>query len=125
HFTVADFTAKTRAAGRADRPIWTVPQFFKFTSDSRMLTAGELRSHAVMAIVQGAHGRVSWDIGVNGRRHLDAAAEAASVVGAQVRLPAAAGDPHVAECRQQRERVEGRALAARQWRIVERHLRAL
>ena len=56
HFTVADFTAKTRAAGRADRPIWMVLQFFKFTSDSRMLTAGELRSHAVMAIVEGAQG---------------------------------------------------------------------
>jgi hypothetical protein len=79
HFTVADFTAKLRAAGRADRPVWTVLQFFKFTSDSRMLTAGELRSHAVMAIVEGAQGLFWWDIGVNGLRQLAAAAVSTSM----------------------------------------------
>jgi hypothetical protein len=72
HFIVADFTSKARAAARADRPIWTVLQFFKFTSDSRMPTPGELRAHAVMAIVEGAQGLMWWDIGVNGLRQQDA-----------------------------------------------------
>jgi hypothetical protein len=73
HFTVADFTSKLRAAAKPDRPVWTVLQFFKFTSNSRMLTANELRAHAVMAIVEGAEGLFWWDIGVNGLRQLDAA----------------------------------------------------
>ena len=71
HFTVADFTAQLRAAAPADRPIWSVLQFFKFTSDSRMPSESELRSHAVMAIVEGAQGIFWWDIGVNGLRQLD------------------------------------------------------
>jgi hypothetical protein len=72
HFIVADFTSKLRAAAKPDRPVWTVLQFFKFTSNSRMLTASELRAHAVMSIVEGAQGLMWWDIGVNGLRQLDA-----------------------------------------------------
>jgi len=72
HFIVADFTSKLRAAAKPDRPIWTVLQFFKFTSNSRMPTAAELRAHAVMAIVEGAQGLFWWDIGVNGLQQLDA-----------------------------------------------------
>ncbi len=79
HFIVADFTAQLRAVARADRPIWSVLQFFKFTSNSRMPTAGELRSHAVMAIVEGAQGLFWWDIGVNGLRQLDANTVSASM----------------------------------------------
>jgi len=79
HFIVADFTSKLRAVAPANRPIWTVLQFFKFTSDSRMPTAAELRAHAVMAIVEGAQGLFWWDIGVNGLRQLDAATVSTSM----------------------------------------------
>ena len=72
HFTVADFTSKMRAAAKPNRPIWSVLQFFKFTSNSRMPTPDELRAHAVMSIVEGAQGIFWWDIGVNGLRRLDA-----------------------------------------------------
>jgi hypothetical protein len=68
HFIVADFVSKLRAVARPDRPVWSVLQFFQFTSDSRMPTPDELRTHAVMAIVEGAHGIFWWDIGVNGLR---------------------------------------------------------
>ncbi len=71
HFIVADFTARLRAAARGNRPVWTVLQFFKFTTDSRMPTQGELRTHAVMAVVEAAQGLFWWDIGVNGLRQLD------------------------------------------------------
>src|SRR5207247_1729199 len=54
------------------RPVWTVLQFFQFTSDSRLPTPAELRAHAVMAIVEGAQGLFWWDIGANGLRQLDA-----------------------------------------------------
>jgi Big-like domain-containing protein len=72
HFVVADFTARLRAKAPPTRPIWTVLQFFQFTTDSRLPTAGELRAQAVMAIVEGAQGLFWWDIGVNGLRQLDA-----------------------------------------------------
>jgi hypothetical protein len=72
HFIVADFTSKMRAVAKPNRPIWSVHQFFKFTSNSRMPTPDELRAHAVMAIVEGAQGILWWDIGVNGLRRLDA-----------------------------------------------------
>jgi hypothetical protein len=72
HFTVADFTSKARAAAKPDQPVWTVLQFFKFTSNSRMPTPGELRAHAVMSIVEGAQGLFWWDIGANGLRQQDA-----------------------------------------------------
>jgi hypothetical protein len=73
HFIVADFVSKLRAVARPNRPIWSVLQFFKFTTDSRMPTPEELRTHAVMSIVEGAQGIFWWDIGVNGLRRLDAA----------------------------------------------------
>ena len=79
HFIVADFTSKLATAAGASRPVWTVLQFFKFTSDSRMPTASELRAHAVMAIVEGAQGLFWWDIGVNGLRQLDAATVSTSM----------------------------------------------
>ena len=66
HFIVADFVSKLRAVAKPDRPVWSVLQFFKFTSDSRVPTADELRAHAVMSIVEGAQGIFWWDIGVNG-----------------------------------------------------------
>src|SRR5262249_12846862 len=66
HFIVADFTSKLRAVAAPNRPVWTVLQFFKFTSDSRVPTADEMRAHAVMSIVEGAQGIFWWDIGVNG-----------------------------------------------------------
>jgi hypothetical protein len=79
HFVVADFTAKLRAVAPTSRPIWSVLQFFKFTSDSRMPTEAELRAHAVMAIVEGAQGIFWWDIGVNGLRQLDASSVSTSM----------------------------------------------
>ena len=68
HFVVADYVSKLRAVAKPDRPVWSVHQFFKFTSDSRVPTADELRAHAVMAIVEGAQGIFWWDIGSNGLR---------------------------------------------------------
>jgi hypothetical protein len=73
HFIVGDFVSKLRAVSRPDRPVWSVLQFFKFTSDSRMPTADELRAHAVMSVVEGAQGIFWWDIGSNGLRKQDAA----------------------------------------------------
>ena len=64
HFTVADYVSKLRAVAKPNRPVWSVLQFFRFTSDSRMPTPEELREHAVMSIVEGAHGIFWWDIGV-------------------------------------------------------------
>jgi hypothetical protein len=72
HFIVADFVSKLRAVAKPDRPVWSVLQFFQFTTDSRMPTPEELRVHAVMSIVEGAQGIFWWDIGVNGLRRLDA-----------------------------------------------------
>ncbi len=72
HFTVADFTARLRAATPAGRPTWSVLQFFKFTSDSRLPTPQEMRAHAVMSIVEGAQGLWWWEVGTNGLRALDA-----------------------------------------------------
>jgi hypothetical protein len=68
HFVVADFVSKLRAAAKPNRPVWSVLQFFKFTSDSRVPTADELRAHAVMSIVEGAQGIFWWDVGTNGIR---------------------------------------------------------
>jgi len=73
HFIVADFVSKLRAVAKPDRPVWSVLQFFQFTTDSRLPTPEELRSHAVMSIVEGAQGIFWWDIGVNGLRQQDAA----------------------------------------------------
>jgi hypothetical protein len=74
HFMVADSVARLRAAVPADRPIWAVLQFFQFTTDSRQPTYEEMRSHAVMSIVEGAQGLWWWEIGRNGlRKRTDAA----------------------------------------------------
>jgi hypothetical protein len=68
HFTVADNVARLRAVVPRERPIWAVLQFFQFTSDSRQPTYEELRSHAVMSIVEGAQGLLWWELGPNGLR---------------------------------------------------------
>jgi hypothetical protein len=73
HFIVADFVSKLRAVAKPNRPVWSVLQFFKFTTNSRMPTPEEMRAHAVMSIVEGAKGIFWWDIGTNGLRRLDAA----------------------------------------------------
>ncbi len=72
HFIVGDFTAKLRWVAKPALPVWSVLQFFKFTSDSRLPTAAEMRAHAVMSIVEGAQGIWWWEIGTNGLRALDA-----------------------------------------------------
>ena len=72
HFVVGDFVSKLRAVAKPNRPIWSVLQFFKFTTDSRMPTPEEMRAHAVMSIVEGAQGIFWWDIGINGLRQLNA-----------------------------------------------------
>ena len=72
HFTVADYVSKLRAVAKPNRPVWSVLQFFTFTSDSRMPTPEEMRAPAVMSIVEGAQGIFWWDIGVNGLRQFDA-----------------------------------------------------
>jgi hypothetical protein len=72
HFMVADSVARLRAAVPPQRPIWAVLQFFQFTSDSRQPTYEEMRSHAVMSVVEGAQGLWWWEIGTNGLRKADA-----------------------------------------------------
>ena len=66
HFQVADYVAYAKSAVRDSRPIFSVLQFFKFTSDSRWPTPGEQRAHAIMSIVEGADGLFWWEIGQNG-----------------------------------------------------------
>jgi hypothetical protein len=82
HFMVADSVARLRAAVPADRPVWAVLQFFQFTTDSRQPTTDEMRSHAVMAIVEGAQGLWWWEIGRNGLRKRTDAATVARQMGA-------------------------------------------
>src|SRR5688572_22642195 len=66
HFQVADYVAYAKSAVRDSRPVFSVLQFFKFTSDSRWPTPGEQRAHAIMSIVEGADGLFWWEIGQNG-----------------------------------------------------------
>jgi hypothetical protein len=68
HFMVADNVARLRAVVPPERPIWAVLQFFQFTTDSRQPSLDELRTHAVMSIVEGAQGLLWWEIGTNGLR---------------------------------------------------------
>ena len=78
HFQVADFIAQlVQACG--SKPAISVLQFFKFTTDSRVPTESEYRSHAVMSIVEGAKGIMWWEIGINGIRH-----ESAGVVATEM-----------------------------------------
>jgi fibronectin type 3 domain-containing protein len=65
---VADWTAVTREAVMRARPFVTVLQFFKFTSTGRWPTLSEMRSHAYMAIVEGAQGLLWWSLGGNALR---------------------------------------------------------
>jgi len=71
HFMVADSVARLRAAVPPQRPIWSVLQFFQFTTESRQPTYDEMRTHAVMSIVEGAQGLWWWEIGSNGLRQAD------------------------------------------------------
>jgi hypothetical protein len=73
HFQVADFVAVTKHAYRDTRPVFSVLQFFKFTTDSRWPTFAEERAHAVMSIVEGAKGIFWWALGPAGLRKSDAA----------------------------------------------------
>jgi hypothetical protein len=65
HRMVADWTIRAREAVKGARPFMTVLQFFQFTSLGRWPTAAEMRSHAVMAIVEGAQGLWWWSLGDN------------------------------------------------------------
>ena len=73
HFMVADSVARLRAAVPAERPVWAVLQFFQFTTESRQPTYEEMRSHAIMSVVEGAQGIFWWEIGANGLRQADGA----------------------------------------------------
>jgi hypothetical protein len=68
HKQVADWTANSRNVVKDARPIMTVLQFFKFTSLGRWPTLAEMRSHAYMAIVEGAQGLWWWSLGDNALR---------------------------------------------------------
>jgi hypothetical protein len=63
HADVADQAALTRKAVMDARPFFTVLQFFKATDDGRWPTLSEMRSHAYMAIVEGAKGLFWWSVG--------------------------------------------------------------
>ncbi|MBI2219564.1 MAG: hypothetical protein HYU51_20010, partial [Candidatus Rokubacteria bacterium] len=79
HFQVADFVAVTKHAYRDTRPVFSVLQFFKFTTDSRWPTFAEERAHAIMSIVEGAKGIFWWALGPAGLRKSDAATVAAEM----------------------------------------------
>jgi len=68
HGQVGQWTASTRDAVKNARPFMTVLQFFKFTSQGRWPTLQEMRNHAWMAIVEGAHGLWWWSLGDNALR---------------------------------------------------------
>jgi len=70
HRQVADWTATSRNAVKDSRPIMTVLQFFKFTSQGRFPTLAEMRNHAWMAIVEGARGLWWWSLGDNALKNV-------------------------------------------------------
>jgi hypothetical protein len=70
HRTVGDWTARTREVVKDSRPIMTVLQFFKFTSQGRWPTRPEMRNHAWMAIVEGARGLWWWSLGDNALKNV-------------------------------------------------------
>jgi hypothetical protein len=70
HRTVGDWTARSREVVKDARPIMTVLQFFKFTSQGRWPTLQEMRNHAWMAIVEGARGLWWWSLGDNALRNV-------------------------------------------------------
>jgi hypothetical protein len=63
HADVADQAALTRKAVMNASPFFTVLQFFKATDNARWPTLSEMRSHAYMAIVEGAKGLFWWSVG--------------------------------------------------------------
>jgi len=63
HADVADQAALTRKTVLDARPFFTVLQFFKATDNGRWPTLSEMRSHAYMAIVEGAKGLFWWSLG--------------------------------------------------------------
>ena len=65
HGEVGRWTAVARDTVKDSRPIMTVLQFFKFTSQGRFPTLQEMRNHAWMAIVEGARGLWWWSLGDN------------------------------------------------------------
>lgn len=60
---VSQYTAATREGVMNSRPIVTVLQFFKGTSNSRWPTREELRNMTYMAIAEGANGVIYWSLG--------------------------------------------------------------
>jgi hypothetical protein len=72
-FTVGEYVAKLRAAVPPDRPVWSVTQFFRGTSNSPLPTPEQMRYFAIASIVEGAQGLFFWDIGVGGIRQENAA----------------------------------------------------
>ena len=70
HRQVADWTARSREAVKSSRPIMTVLQFFKFTSQGRWPTLQEMRNHAWMSIVEGARGLWWWSLGDNALKNV-------------------------------------------------------
>jgi len=73
HKRVAEWTIRSREVVKDSRPVMTVLQFFRATSLGRWPTLAEMRSHATMAIVEGARGLWWWSVG-NGRGALASAA---------------------------------------------------
>jgi hypothetical protein len=69
HFLVADMTSRLRMVTPASKPIVSVLQLFLFTDNSRLPTREEMRTHAIMSIVEGAQGIFWWELGVNGLRN--------------------------------------------------------
>ena len=70
HGQVAEWTRMAAQAVQHSRPIMTVLQFFKFdasrSSQGRWPYDWEMRSHAYMAIIEGAKGLMWWSLGENG-----------------------------------------------------------
>ncbi|HET7340911.1 MAG TPA: Ig-like domain-containing protein [Methylomirabilota bacterium] len=62
---VAEWTRNAQQTFEYSRPVMTVMQFFQFTSLGRWPTLPEMREHAYMAIVEGAHGLWWWSLGTN------------------------------------------------------------
>ena len=69
HFLVADMTSRLRMVTPASKPTVSVLQLFLFTDNSRLPTFAEMRTHAIMSIVEGAQGIFWWELGVNGLRN--------------------------------------------------------
>ncbi len=62
---VGEWTRLACETVRRSRPVATVLQFFKATSNSRWPTRSELRNMSYMAIAEGANGLLYWSLGAN------------------------------------------------------------